>query len=134
MAINGFTGMAYPLKFNGLGKISSSSVEPGNPAHIMESIRQIIGTRQGERVMRPEFGANLEDLVFMPQSHTEISVAVHNIGTQVARWEKRVNLKNADVTRIADTKTEVNLDVEILATRKTEEVNISLESSNTTNS
>ncbi len=122
----GYRGISFPFRFNGLGSVTSSTVETGNPAHILESIRQIIGTRRGERVMRPEFGADADNLVFSPQSNPGIRIATHNIGQQILRWEKRVDLQKVEITRIEDLEAEINLDVRIKVTRDTEEMKIPL--------
>ncbi len=122
--MNGYKGPSFPFRFNGVGAVFTSTVETGNPAHILESIRQIIGTRRGERVMRPEFGADADNLVFSPQSNSGIRIATHNIGQQILRWEKRVDLQNVEIVRVEDLEAEINLNVRIKVTRETEEMKI----------
>ena len=124
MADIGYKGPSFPFRFNGVGAVAGSTVETGNPAHILESVRQIIGTRRGERVMRPEFGADADNLVFSPQSNSGIRIAAHNIGQQILRWEKRVDLQKVEITRIEDLEAEINLDIQIKVTRETEEMKI----------
>ena len=36
--------------------------------HVRQAIRMILGTAPGERVMRPEFGCGIHDLVFAPNT------------------------------------------------------------------
>ena len=120
----GYRGVSFPFRFNAVGGVAVSSVEAGNPAHILESIRQIIGTRRGERVMRPEFGANADDLVFSPQSNSGVRIATHNIGSQLLRWEKRVDLQKVEIIRMEDLEAEIDLDVRIKVTRDAEEMKI----------
>jgi hypothetical protein len=124
MSRGNFRGISFPFRFNSLGGVATSTVETGNPAHILESIRQIVGTRRGERVMRPEFGADADNLVFSPQSNTGIQIATHNIGQQLLRWEKRVDLQKVEVVSIDDLQTEIDLDVRIRVTREIEEMKI----------
>ena len=121
-----YKGISFPFRFNHVGGVATSDVEKGNPAHILESVRQIVGTRRRERVMRPELGADADDLVFSPQSQTGIQIAIHNIGQQVLRWEKRVDLRKVEITRIEDLEAEVNTDIRIKVTRQIEEINIPL--------
>ena len=121
-----YKGISFPFRFNNIGGVAASAVEIDNPAHIVESIRQIIGTRRGERVMRPEFGADADDLVFAPQSNSGIRIAEHNIGQQILRWEKRVDLQRVDITRIEDLEAEIDLDIRIKVTRQNEELKIPL--------
>ena len=58
-------GLSFPFRFDrrsGSPQVSSSTSD--DHEHIKESIRQILGTRIGERFMRPDFGSRLHELVF----------------------------------------------------------------------
>lgn len=120
----GYKGVSFPFRLNNVGRVATSTVEMDNPAHIIESVRQIVGTRRKERVMRPELGADADDLVFSPQSSSGIQIAIHNIGQQVLRWEKRVDLRRVEIDRIEDLEADVNVDIRIKVTRQTEEITI----------
>jgi len=122
--MSGYKGIKFPFSFSNVGGVATSTVEMDNPAHIIESVRQIVGTRRRERVMRPELGADADDLVFSPQSRSGIQIAIHNIGQQVLRWEKRVDLRKVEISRIEDLEAEVNTDIRIKVTRQTEEITI----------
>jgi Bacteriophage baseplate protein W len=56
----------FPYGFSGLGRTAST----GREDHIRDLMEQVLFTSPGERVMRPEFGAGLLDLVFEPNSTT----------------------------------------------------------------
>lgn len=56
----------FPYDFSGLGRTASTSRED----HIRDLMEQVLFTSPGERVMRPEFGAGLLDLIFEPNSAT----------------------------------------------------------------
>jgi len=56
----------FPYHFSGLGRTGSTDRDD----HIRDLIEQVLFTSPGERVMRPEFGAGLLDLVFEPNSAT----------------------------------------------------------------
>ena len=58
--------LAYPYTFDHRGR----SAEAGDERHIRDLIEQVLFTMQGERVMRPDFGAGLLTLVFEPNSVT----------------------------------------------------------------
>lgn len=121
---DGLSGPSFQFRFNSKGSVAASAVDADNPAHILESIHQIVGTRRGERVMRPDFGADADDLVFAPQSSSGIQIAAHKIGQQILRWEKRVELRNVEIERIEDLTTEINIDMKIKATRQIAEMTI----------
>ena len=56
----------FPYDFSGLGRTASTS----RADHIRDLMEQVLFTSPGERVMRPEFGAGLLDLIFEPNSTT----------------------------------------------------------------
>jgi phage baseplate assembly protein W len=54
----------YPFAFDGRGQTG----EAGDDEHIRQLIEQVLFTAPGERVMRPDFGSGLMQLVFAPNS------------------------------------------------------------------
>jgi uncharacterized protein len=56
----------FPYRFSGLGRTATTSPED----HIRDLMEQVLFTTPGERVMRPDFGAGLLDLIFEPNSAT----------------------------------------------------------------
>lgn len=56
--------LAYPYRFDGRGQTAAASEE----AWIRGLIEQVLFTSPGERVMRPDFGSGLMQLVFAPNS------------------------------------------------------------------
>lgn len=56
--------IAYPLDIDGRGRLADTDYE----AHIREMIAQILFTRPGERVNRPDFGCGLQQYIFDPNS------------------------------------------------------------------
>jgi hypothetical protein len=58
---------------------------------VQQAIRIILGTNRGERVMRPDFGADLGRLVFEPLSTTTLSLAKHYVEEALTRWEPRID-------------------------------------------
>jgi uncharacterized protein len=58
------TNLRYPYQFDGCGRTASA----GEEAYIRGLIEQVIFTSPGERVMRPDFGSGIMQLVFAPHS------------------------------------------------------------------
>ena len=58
--------------------------------HVAESIRQILGTEIGSRVMRRDFGSRLRQIVFQPNDATIDTLVEHYVREAIERWEKRV--------------------------------------------
>ncbi|WP_133718788.1 GPW/gp25 family protein [Methylocaldum gracile] len=56
--------LQYPYQFDDRGRTG----EAGEEAYIRGLIEQVLFTSPGERVMRPDFGSGLMQLVFAPNS------------------------------------------------------------------
>lgn len=69
----------------------------GNEGEIEQAIRIILGTVQGQRVMRPAFGCRIHELVFAPSNASTFGQATSFVQEALARWEPRINLHNVDV-------------------------------------
>jgi phage baseplate assembly protein W len=66
---------------------------------IEESIRIILGTQQGERVMRPTFGCKLKSLVFAPNNEATANLARHYVVEGLDQWEPRIEVLDVTVER-----------------------------------
>jgi len=86
-------GLAFPLSVGVRGLAESAGV-----ARVEESIRLILGTQHGERLMRPDFGARLRSLIFAPNNATTASLASFYVSDALARWEPRVDVLDVLVT------------------------------------
>lgn len=54
----------FPYHFDSRGRTAAT----GDPNHIRDLIYQVLFTSPGERVMRPDFGSGVLQLVFAPNS------------------------------------------------------------------
>jgi phage baseplate assembly protein W len=87
-------GLAFPLQINQQGGIALA-----RGAHdIEQAIRIILGTARGERVMRPEFGCRIHELVFAPDNAATRGLAVYYVEEALDRWEPRITLQQVNVT------------------------------------
>ncbi len=80
-------GFAFPLRLDPHRRIDVSAGEQ----RIRESIVTILGTEQGERLMRPDFGSRLRSLVFAPNNPATANLARFYIEDALARWEPRID-------------------------------------------
>ena len=87
-------GAAHPVRIGGSGGVT----EAVGSDKIEQSIRVILGTQHGERVMRPTFGANLASLAFAPNDAATANLARYLVETGLTRWEPRIELVGVDVT------------------------------------
>lgn len=86
-------GWAAPVRVGGGGGIE---LVEGN-REVEEAIAVILATAPGERVMRPEFGCRIHDLVFSPVNSETLGMAQRYVEEALGRWEPRVDVRDVDV-------------------------------------
>src|SRR4029077_1085783 len=74
--------LGYPYQFAPLGRTAASADEP----HIRDLIEQVLFTALGERVMRPDFGCGVAQLVFAPNSGERASATQMLITIALQQW------------------------------------------------
>lgn len=79
-------GFAFPMKVDGRGMVETSSGERS----IAEAVRLIMGTAVGERVMRPDFGCQMHELVFHPVNANTCSLVSLYVKQALIKWEPRI--------------------------------------------
>jgi len=65
---------------------------------VRQSVWLILATAPGERVMRPDFGCRIHDLLFATASATTIGLAAEAVRGALLRWEPRVEVESVVVT------------------------------------
>ena len=87
-------GWAFPLSLDAAGAVATAVYEED----VHQSIRIILGTRRGERAMRPDFGAGLEDFVFESMSVTILETVKKRVREALIDWEPRIDVTGVEVT------------------------------------
>ncbi|MBW8686813.1 GPW/gp25 family protein [Chitinophaga rhizophila] len=110
MAIHSFlgTGWAFPPSFDktGNGVLMSEAI-----TDIEESIRIILGTIPGERLMQPTFGCNLRRLVF-ERADTQMITEINDlIAHALLSFEPRVDFEGTDVLLRDDIEGLINIQI-----------------------
>lgn len=88
------TGWAFPVEPDSGGAIDVAVAETG----IEESIRIVLGTSKGERVMRPAFGCDIHDFVFATVNTTTLTMIETSVEEALIEWEPRIEVRNVDVS------------------------------------
>lgn len=81
-------GISFPMRVDQSGAIATSS----GAADIDSSIRMILTTAPGERLMRPEFGCRIWELLFEPINANTLGLMGEAVREAIGRWEPRVVL------------------------------------------
>jgi phage baseplate assembly protein W len=91
-------GWRFPIKVNARGRLEWSD----GPARIQDSIWLIIKTALGERIMRPKFGAGVDDFVFQSNSLINRSALATAIKSALLEWEPRIDLDEVRVNSVSE--------------------------------
>lgn len=81
-------GFKFPLQVTPGGSIALSSYEQ----RVQESIYLILSTAKGERVMLPDFGCGIHDLVFAPNNSKTLSAVVQQVRQALVTYEARIDV------------------------------------------
>jgi phage baseplate assembly protein W len=93
-------GWKFPVRVDpATGRLAMSEYEQD----IEEAIRIVLATRPGERLMRPDFGCGIHELVFDTISRATIGVFESRVREALVKWEARIEVLALEVsTREAD--------------------------------
>jgi len=110
MVNSGFLGVgwSYPVGVDDGGNVS---IETQHEEKIRQAIWIILATAHGERVMRPDFGCGIHDLVFAPNSPGTAGRVAGEVREALVQWEPRIDL--LDVKARADGQSGERLLIEI---------------------
>jgi hypothetical protein len=74
--------LAYPYRFDARGR----TAEINDEKHIRDLIEQVLFTAPGERVMLPDFGSGVAQLVFAPNSVELASATQMLVQAALQQW------------------------------------------------
>ena len=101
-------GWAFPVTFDpAVQDVARAEYEED----IRQSIRIILETSPGERVMRPDFGSGLMAMVFEPVNYTTLALVKQRVEQALVLWEPRIDVHEVKVT--ANGPVRNRLDIEI---------------------
>jgi phage baseplate assembly protein W len=91
-------GIAWPMGVDHTGALRMSD----GAADLDRSMRVVIATAPGERVMRSEFGCRIWDMLFEPVTATLIGSMAQAVRDAITQWEPRVTVEDVDVRQDDD--------------------------------
>lgn len=87
-------GFAFPLQIGAAGGFVFAAYE----ADVEQSVFNILSTAKGERVMVPDYGCGMHDLVFSPNTSTQAGAVASEVREALVRWEPRIDIVSIDVS------------------------------------
>ena len=85
-------GWKFPLQVDARGRIASVRYEQ----RIEESLYLILSTAPGERVMMPNFGCGMHDMVFAPNNAATRTLIVDQVLRALVDYEPRIDVLNVN--------------------------------------
>ena len=101
-------GLAYPIDLDENGLFPRAQAE----LKVQQSLLLILGTARGERVMNPEFGSRLHELLFEPNNAATRGRIVQYVTDAITRWESRVDVIGVTVSTDPSIASKLLVDVE----------------------
>jgi phage baseplate assembly protein W len=86
-------GVSFPPRIGADGRVTRSEGDE----NVRESIRTIVLTDPGERVMLPDFGAGLRGFLFEPNTPASHRLIQDRIVRSLRRWEPRIAVTDVAV-------------------------------------
>lgn len=91
-------GLGFPPRVDADGRLAWSTGED----NVRESLRLILLTEPGERLMREDFGCGLRQFLFEPNTVTTRELIRQRITQAIGRWEPRVTVEHVSIEPGAD--------------------------------
>ncbi|AZI58009.1 baseplate protein [Nakamurella antarctica] len=85
-------GFYWPMQVDHTGSIRMSS----GAADLDRAIAVVLATAPGERLMRPDFGCRIWDLMFEPVTANLLGLMAFSVREALSRWEPRVSIEEVD--------------------------------------
>ncbi|NEO08392.1 MULTISPECIES: GPW/gp25 family protein [unclassified Moorena] len=105
-------GVGFPLSLDTQGDFQLAEYEES----VRQSILIILGTARGERIMRPDFGCGIYDLVFEPNSAATTARVSEAVQEALLRFEPRIDVVDVRVQSPTPEQMLVNIDYRVRAT------------------
>lgn len=104
-------GLAFPVRTDEHGRVEFAD----GVTDIEQSIRIILGTAKGERVMRPEFGCGIHEYVFETVDATTLTLVRTSVEDALREWEPRIDVQDVSVStdELEDGKLLVRIDYRV---------------------
>ena len=106
-------GWQFPPEFN-KGDTSAITALVSGPENISQSLKALLTTNVGERLMHPEYGCGLIQLLFEPIDQRTITKIQNSVTDAILLYEPRVNLLNVNVFQDQNNTGLLNISIEYI--------------------
>ena len=121
------TGVSFPFRFDGTGKIAMAKFDNYDTTKIDESIKIILLTAVRERRMEVVFGSHSIDIVFQENDPSLDAMVRRFIQQALRRWEPRIMVDEDGIEIIRENgKIKVGIEYVVIPTQETQMTMIEL--------
>lgn len=110
-------GTGFPLQADEGGALQRAGYEDS----VRQSVWLILGTAKGERVMRPDFGCGIHDLVFAAMDSETLQRVRSTVEDALRRFEARIEVVEVNVIEdlsLTDGRLQIEVDYRIRRTNQ----------------
>jgi phage baseplate assembly protein W len=100
--------IAFPLGVDETGAIALIS----GPESIERSMTMVLSTAPGERVMRPNFGCAIWNLLFDPVNDNTLGLMAQSVRQALGQWEPRIDVDGVTASPDPDDNTVVTIEID----------------------
>ena len=101
-------GWNFPIELDGKGQIAEAYEDD----KVRQAIEIILRTSPGERMMHPDFGCGIHELVFDMISDDLLGRVVNEVSGALAKWEPRIDVLRVDSRQDANDPTRLLIEVD----------------------
>jgi uncharacterized protein len=103
-------GWAFPIGVDARGRVALAR----QVTDVEQAITMILMTPKGQRVMRPEFGCQIHELIFAPNDANTWGLAEYYVEEALRFWEPRIELTNVTARADPDNSERMNIRIEYI--------------------
>jgi len=115
----------FPYQIDGRGRTREARRDENNDEYIKGLIEQLLFTAPGERVMRPDFGSGLQQLLFAGNSPELASTTQMLVQGALQQWLGNLIVVESVAIEAIDATLHVEVIYTVLRTRTQQRVNLS---------
>jgi uncharacterized protein len=117
-------GIGFPPRIGDDGRVAWSQGD----TNVRDSIRIILMTRPGERLLVPDFGAGLDRFLFEPNTVATHQLIKNQIQKSLVQWEARIALESVEVEIDPDDEQAAiaTITYRLIATQTTERIGVTV--------
>ena len=97
MSERGFTGISFPFRIGVKGGVATSTTSVSDAQHIIEAMKQILGTRPMERCMEYHFKSDIDSDIFEPNDASCRTLIAYQVKEALTKLEDRISVRSVDI-------------------------------------